>query len=113
MTPPGQFTTTKEQRMYQFPHQGESYELDNQMVYWKLKAFLIDSPGWTWIEPHDASEDDWAAFLAWTGHYNGEGELSKCTAITKAKLENLHYKNEHSMSFECCTEIMTKDMFQT
>jgi hypothetical protein len=49
------------------------------------------------------------AYLAWISHsYNGEGELCKRTALAKAKLENLHYKSEQSMSFERCTEIMTK-----
>jgi hypothetical protein len=28
-------------------------------------------------------------------------------AIAKSKLENLHYKNECSMSFERCTKIMS------
>ena len=46
--------------------------------------------------------------MAWTAHYNGEGELSKRTALAKAKLDQLHYKNERSMSFEKCTEVMTK-----
>jgi hypothetical protein len=43
------------------------------------------------------------AFMAWTAHYSGEGELSKRTAIAKAKLNQLHYKNERSMSFKKCT----------
>ena len=42
---PEVFATTKERRMYQFPLNGNSFELDNQSVYRKLKAFLIDSPG--------------------------------------------------------------------
>jgi hypothetical protein len=42
---PAEFTTTEEERMYQFPLTGGLFELDNQTVYWKLKAFLIDSPG--------------------------------------------------------------------
>jgi hypothetical protein len=107
-TVPATFVTSEEQRMYQFPLTGRSFELDNQMVYRKLKAFLIDSPGWAWIEPHDTAENGRAAYLAWTAHYNGEGELSKRTAIAKSKLEQLHYRNERSMSFEKCTEIMTK-----
>jgi hypothetical protein len=107
-TAPTTFATTEEQRMYQFPLTGNSFELDNQSVYRKLKAFLIDSPGWAWIEPHDTAEDGRAAYKAWIDHYNGEGELSKRTAIAKAKLNQLHYKNERSMSFEKCTEIMTK-----
>ena len=69
---------------------------------------LIDSPGWAWIEPHDSAENGRAAFKAWTDHYNGEGELSKWTAIAKAKLQQLHYKNEQMMSFKKVTEMMTK-----
>ena len=107
-TVPETFATTEEQRMYQFPLAGNSFELDNQSVYRKLKAFLIDSPGWAWIEPHDTAENGRAAYMAWTTHYNGEGELSKQTAIAKAKLDQLHYNNERSMSFEKCTKVMTK-----
>jgi hypothetical protein len=69
---------------------------------------LIDSPGWAWIEPHDASENGRTAFMAWTAHYNGEGELSKRTFIAKSRLDGLHYRNERSMSFEKCMELMTK-----
>jgi hypothetical protein len=105
---PATFTSNEEERMYQFPLAGNSFTLDNRSVYRKLKAFLIDSPGWAWIEPHDTAENGRAAYLAWTAHYNGEGELSKRTAIAKARLDQLHYKNERSMSFEKCTEIMTK-----
>jgi hypothetical protein len=74
---PVEFTTNEEQRMYQFPLMGGSFELDNQAVFRKLKAFLIDSPGWAWIEPHDMAENGRAAYMAWMAHYNGEGKLSK------------------------------------
>jgi hypothetical protein len=106
---PAEFATTEKERMYQFPLTGGSFELDNQTIYCKLKAFLIDLPGWAWIELHDTAEDGRAVFITWTEHYhNGEGELSERTAMAKSKLENLHYKNERSMSFERCTKIMTK-----
>jgi hypothetical protein len=100
----------EEQRMYQFLLVlGNSFKLDNQSVYWKRKAFLIDSPRWAWIEPHATAEDGRAAYAAWTSHYNGEGKLSKRTAIAKAKLNQLHYRNKRSISFEKCTEqVMTK-----
>jgi hypothetical protein len=45
--------------------------------------------------------------MAWAAHYNGKGELSKHTAIAKARLNQVHYQNERSMSFEKFTEIMT------
>ena len=41
-------------------------------------------------------------------HYKREGELSKQTAFAKAKLNQLHYKNERTMSFEKVMEIMMK-----
>jgi hypothetical protein len=100
-----EFATNEEWRMFQFPLTGGSFELDNQAVYRKLKAFLIDSPGWAWIEWHDTAEDGCAAYMAWMAHYNGEGELSKWMAIAKSKLDQVHYQNERSMSFEKCTEI--------
>jgi hypothetical protein len=64
---PDDFVTAEEQQMYQFPLTVGSFELDNQMVvYHKLKAFLIDSPGWAWIEPHDTAKNGRAAYMAWT-----------------------------------------------
>ena len=63
--------------MYEFPLAGPAFQMDNMAVYRKLKAFLVDSPGWVWIEPHDTAANGRAAFLAWTGHYDGIGELSK------------------------------------
>jgi hypothetical protein len=90
----------EEEQMYQFPLTGGSFELDNQTIYRKLKAFLIYLLGWAWIEPHDTAKDGRTAYMAWTKHYNGEGELSKRTSLAKLKVQSLHYKNEQSMSFE-------------
>jgi hypothetical protein len=109
---PTEFISQEEERMYQFPLEGGSFELDNQTVHRKLKAFLINASGWAWIEPHDMAEKGRNAYyLAWIANYIGEGELSKkerMARIAKAKLENLHYKKERSMIFERCTEIMTR-----
>jgi hypothetical protein len=86
--------------MYQVPLNGNAYNLDNALVFRKLKAFLVETPGYTWIESFNASENGHAAFLAWTTHYKGQGELSKHMAIAKAQLNNLFYKTEQSMLFE-------------
>ena len=61
---PAEFTTNQEAWLFQLPLQGDSFELDNAVVYSKLKEFLIDSPRWAWIEPYDAVENVWAAFKA-------------------------------------------------
>jgi hypothetical protein len=97
---PDGFESDEQQRMYQIPLNGNAYNLDNASVFRKLKAFLVETPGYTWIESFNASEDGRAAFLAWTTHYKGQGKLSKRTAIAKARLNNLFYKTEQSMSFE-------------
>ena len=105
---PEEFETAKEHCMFQLLLEGNAFELDNLTVYRELKTFLINSPGWAWIESFDKSEDGHTTFQAWMDHYNGEGKLSKCTAMVKTKLEQIHYKNEHILSFEKVTEIMTK-----
>ena len=105
---PTEYADDEERRMFQLPLQGVSYDQDNRDVYRKLKAFLVDTPGWAWIEPFNNTENGRGAFWAWANHYNGRGELSKRTEAAKQRLETLHYKNERSMSFEKYTELMTK-----
>jgi hypothetical protein len=95
---PDEFESDEQCRMYQIPLNRNAYNLDNTSVFRKLKAFLVETPGYTWIESFNASEDGRAAL--WTTHYNGQGKLSKRMAIAKARLNNLFYKTEQSMSFE-------------
>jgi hypothetical protein len=97
-----------EWRMYQLPLTGKAYSTDNKSVYRLLKSFLVNTSGWTWIEPYDTMENGHGAFLAWTSHYNGQGELSKRTAMAKARIKSLFYKNERSLLFEKVMEILSK-----
>ena len=105
---PAEFADDFERRLYQLPLTGAAFEEDNRKVYHLLKAFLIDTPGWAWIEHYNATEHGRGAFWAWADHYNGQGELSKRTQMAKATLQSLHYKNEWSMSFERYSELLTK-----
>ncbi len=43
--------------MYQMPLAGADYEMDQMTIYRDLKAYLIDTPGFTWIKAFDAIED--------------------------------------------------------
>jgi hypothetical protein len=95
-----EFEYDKQCCMYQIPLNGNAYNLDNASVFQKLKDFLVETPGYMWIKSFNALEDGCTAFLAWTTHYNGQGKLSKHTAIAKAQLNNLFYKTEQSMPFE-------------
>jgi hypothetical protein len=78
---PAEFVDDAERLMYQLPLTGKAYSTDNKSVYHLLKSFLVNTSGWTWIEPYDTMENGGGAFLAWTSHYNGQGELSKRTAM--------------------------------
>ena len=105
---PAVFADDAERRLYQLPLAGEAFDTDSKMVYRLLKSFLVNTPGWTWIESFDATENGRGAFLAWANHYNGQGELSKRTAMAKARIKSLFYKNERSLPFEKVTEILSK-----
>ena len=105
---PADFVDTVEERMYQLPLNGPAFEEDNRAVYRKLKSFLIKTPSYAWIESYDSTENGRDAYLTWLEHYNGEGELSKRTAMAKAKIDQAHYKSEKSMSFENYTSVLTK-----
>jgi hypothetical protein len=105
---PTEFVDDAERHMYQLRLAGEAYSTDNKSVYHLLKSFLINTSGWTWIEPYDTMENGRRALLAWTSHYNGQGELSKHTAMAKARVKSLFYKNERSLLFEKVMEILSK-----
>jgi hypothetical protein len=105
---PTEFVDDAKWRMYQLPLTSEAYSMDNKSVYHLLKSFLVNTSGWTWIEPYDTMENGHGAFLAWTSHYNGQGELSKHMAMAKARIKSHFYKNERSLSFEKVMEILSK-----
>jgi hypothetical protein len=105
---PAVFADDAKRRMYQLPLTGGAFEEDNKQMFLLLKSYLINMPGWTLIESFNAMENGRGAFLAWATHYNGQGELSKRTAMAKAKIKNLFYKNERSLTFKKVMEILLK-----
>ena len=87
---PNEFANGEEERMFRIPLVETAFDADNCAVYRKLKAFLINTPGWAWIESFNVMEDGRRAFRACSDHINGEGELSKRTALAKQRLDQLH-----------------------
>jgi hypothetical protein len=45
-------------------------------------------------------ENKRGAYLAWTGHYNGEGEFNKREELAEQQVQHLRYKNKQAFSFE-------------
>jgi len=101
--PPDNLETEEMHRMYQIQLAGEGYESDNHAIYCKLKEFLVNTPGYTWIEEFNATENGCAAFCTWTDHCNGPGKLDKRIKLAKAELKNLYYRNEKYLPFEVYT----------
>ncbi|KAG7370060.1 hypothetical protein IV203_027806 [Nitzschia inconspicua] len=79
---------------------GELFEKDNKKLWGLLKAWLVNSASWTWIESYGKTNNGHGAWLAMVDHYNGDGERNKRVQLAKASIETLHYKNEHVYSFE-------------
>jgi hypothetical protein len=91
---PAEFVDDAKRCMYQLPLTGEAYSMDNKLVYHLLKSFLINTSSWTWIVPYDTMEYGQSAFLAWTSHCNGQGELLKCTVMAKARISQKSFLQE-------------------
>ena len=102
------FTDDFEERMFQMPLIRQEYSLDNRTLYSKLKAFLIGSAGYAWIERSNHAANGRTSFQAWVDHYNGAGEFKKHTYLAKVMMRELNYKNEQSTPFEKYTEIIIK-----
>ena len=62
------FTDNFEKRMFQMPLTGQEYNLDHCTLYAKLKAFLVGSVGYAWIERYDHAANGLTAFQAWVDH---------------------------------------------
>ena len=73
---------------------------DSQEVYRIVKQWTINNPAFAWVRPFDIRKDGRGAVAAMRAHYDGPGKTAKNLAKAEADLKKLHYKNEHSLSFE-------------
>ena len=107
-TPPAVFANDEERRRYALNLTGPAFDRDNRAVYRMLKSYLINTDGWTWISGFDATENGRGAYLAWAGHYNGEGEFNKRAELAEQQVQRLRYKNERAFSFEKYSAALSK-----
>jgi uncharacterized membrane protein YgcG len=91
-------------RMYEIKMEGMEYERDNNKFFDLLKAWLSDSPGYTWIRSYEAARDGRKAWLAFTDHYNGDGEKNNRTVKADADIAKLHYSNERALPWNKFSE---------
>ena len=88
----------------------EVFGEDNQICFWMLKEYLLESPGWDWIEWFNDTENGHEAVGAWSDHYNGQMGLSKRTHLSLTTLKMLRYKKYQSMVFDKYSEITSRDL---
>ena len=80
---------------------GPVFEQDSKTVYDLLKAAVVHKPDvYKWIEPADKKQDGRKATQLLCAHYDGPGVKSKRLALAATQVEQLHYHNEQSFSFE-------------
>ena len=91
---PVTFTDDFEDCMFQMPLIGKEYNLDSRTFYVELKALLFGGKEYSWIEHYDHGANGRAAFQKRVDHYNGAWEINKRAALSKARMKELHYKNE-------------------
>ena len=66
---------------------------DNKMAYRHFKQWLVDTPAWAWVEPHDKEQDFCKALFSVDDYFNGPGEVSKREQHAKVTLGTIFYKN--------------------
>ena len=92
--------------IYQAPLRGNAFKADNKKHYSILKQFLANTDAWQWIESYDDSQHGRNAMIALRTHYDGPGARLKRIAAANQSLENLHYNQEQTFSFEKYITIM-------
>jgi hypothetical protein len=105
---PAVYNSEEEMRRYRLNLFGPAFDQDNTQVYRLLKSFLVKTEGYVWIEPYNINENGREAFLAWTGHYNGDGEFNKRAHKAEERIKQLHFKSEQAFSFEKYASALNK-----
>ena len=95
-----------EKLIYQAPLRGNAFKADNKKYYSILKQFLANTDAWQWIESYDDSQHGRNAVIALRTHYDGPGARLKRIAAANQSLENLHYNQEQTFSFEKYITVM-------
>ena len=93
-------TTRAERLLYGAALTGPSFVKYSQEFYRIVKQWTLNTPTFAWVRPFDRREDNRGAVAAMRAPYDGPGETAKQLSKSEANIKNLHYNNEHSLSFE-------------
>lgn len=94
------FTSFVEKTVASAPLKGTFYEADSDTVHQAIVSFTTGETSENWIKSVSRHRDGRKSMQALRDHFSGEGNVTRRIAEADRLKENLHYKNERSLSFE-------------
>ena len=82
------------------PLTGTFYEADSNTVHQAILSFTTGKPSEDWIKNVARHRDGRRSMKALRDHFSGEGNATRNIAEAERLRDQLHYKNERSLSFE-------------
>ena len=92
--------TEEDEIIYNAPHNGAAFKLDNRSVHTYLTELTNGTDADQWIKQHKRTQDGRLAWKQLCDHYDGPAEGDKRITVARSDIKILHYKNEASFSFE-------------
>lgn len=94
------FTSFVEKTVASAPLKGTFYEADSDTVHQAIVSFTTGETSENWIKSVSRHRNGRKSMQALRDHFSGEGNVTRRIAEADRLKENLHYKNERSLSFE-------------
>ena len=104
--------TDVEKLIWSAPHSGPAFEADTKQVYMFLKACVLDTVAWPWMQSKDSTHDGKKCMAVLREHYDGPGMVQMRMTTARAAITSAHYKNERAMAFDTYLAILNS-AFQT
>ena len=86
--------------MYNAPHQGRAYDVDNKEVHRLIDELTNGTDASDWIKSFRRSRNGKGAWDGLCGHYDGPAEGDKRITVARSNIKQAFYKNEQIFSFE-------------
>lgn len=89
------------------PHTGTEYHIDNTLVWNVIRHIMHESPGWTWVQSFQRTQNGRDAYLAMKAHYLGRSFTSRIKANADHILSTSYYDGKsRAFTFERYCEIL-------
>ena len=94
------FADDTEALIFEAPLVGPTFVADNRMVYSLLKQAALETGSWHWVREVERTQDGRKAMTLLRRHHAGPGEVEKKLALARKQIDEVHYRNEQTYSFD-------------